>query len=42
MRPKAKWAIEPEAMRATGITVLERIQLVGRKYRDKATSASKI
>ena len=34
---KAEWAIDSEAMRARGII----IQLVGQKYRDKTTLASK-
>ena len=42
MRPKAERAIDSEAMRARGIIVLViKIQLVGRKYRDKTTVASK-
>ena len=34
MRPKAEWAIASEAMRARGIIVLGKIQLVGQKYRE--------
>ena len=35
---EAEWAIDSEAMRARGII----IQLVGQKYRDKTTLASKM
>ena len=31
MRPKAEWAIDSEAMRARGIIVFSKIQLVGQK-----------
>ena len=31
MRPKAEWAIDPEVMRARGIIVFSKIQLVGQK-----------
>jgi len=41
MRPKAKWATDLEAMRARGIIVFSKIHLVGQKYRDKTTLASK-
>ena len=34
MRPKAEWAIDSEAMRARGIIVLVKIQLVGQKNID--------
>ena len=37
MRPKAEWAIDSEAMREKGIIVFSKIQLVGKKYRDKTT-----
>ena len=33
-------AIDSEAMRASGINCFNKIQLVGQKYRDKATLAS--
>ena len=35
------WAIESEAMRVRGIIFFSKIQLVGQKYRDKTTFASK-
>ena len=35
MRPKAKWAIDLEAMRVRGIIFFSKIQLAGQKYRDK-------
>ena len=38
MRLKAEWAIDSEAMRARGIS---KIQLVGQKYGEKITLASK-
>ena len=42
MSPKVEWAIDSEAMRAKGIIVFNgKIQLVGQKYRDKTTLASK-
>ena len=41
MRPKAEWTIDSEAMRARGIICLSKIQLVGQKYRDKTTLATK-
>ena len=41
MTSKAEWAIDSEAMRARGIIVLVKIQLVGQKYRDKTTLANK-
>ena len=43
MRPKAEWAIDSEAMRARGIIVLVKsnYSVVGQKYRDKTTLASK-
>ena len=41
MTSKAEWAIDSEAMRARGIIVLVKIQLVGQKYRDKTTLADK-
>ena len=41
MRPKAEWAIYSDAMRARGIIVLVKTKLVGQKYRDKRTLASK-
>ena len=34
MRPKAEWAIDSEAIRARGIIVFSKIQLVGKKYRE--------
>ena len=34
---EAKWTIDSEPMRARGIIVLRKIQLVGQKYRDKTT-----
>ena len=37
VRPKAEWAINSEAMRARGIIVFSKIQLVGQKCRDKTT-----
>ena len=41
-RPKAKWTIDSEAMRARGmILCFSKIQLVGQKYRDKTTLSSK-
>ena len=39
MRPKAEWAIDPEAMRARGIIFFSKIQPAGQKYRDKTTLA---
>ena len=41
MRPKAEWAIDSEAMRAKGIILFSKIQLVGQKYRDKTILAKK-
>ena len=41
MRPKAEWAIDSEAMRARGIIVISKTQIVGQKYRDKTTLANK-
>ena len=38
--PRAR-AIDSEAMRARGINCFSKIQLVGKKYRDKTTLASK-
>ena len=38
---KPEWAIDSAAIRGTGIIVLFKIQLVGQKYRDKTTLASK-
>ena len=34
MRPKAEWAIDLEAMRARGVIIFSKIQLVGQKYRE--------
>ena len=36
----ASWVIDSEAMRARGIIVLLKSNLVGQKYRDKTTLAS--
>ena len=41
MRPKAKWAIDSEPMRAREMIVFSKNQQVGQKYRDKTTFASK-
>ena len=43
MRPRAKWAIESEAIRGRGIIIycFSKIQLVGQKYRDQSSLASK-
>ena len=41
MRPKAEWAIDSEAMRARGIILFSKIQLVGQTYRDKTILARK-
>ena len=35
------WTIDSEAMRASGIIFVAKIQLGGQKYRDKTTLASK-
>ena len=40
VRPRANWAIDSEAMRARGIIVLVKsnlLHVVGQKYRDKTT-----
>ena len=39
--PKAEWAIDSGAIRARGIIIFSKIQLVGQKYRDKTTLARK-
>ena len=43
MRPRAKWAIESEAIRGRGIIIycFGKIQLVGQKYRDQSSLAGK-
>ena len=40
MKPSASWAIEPEAMKGERNNRFSKIQLVGQKYRDKATLAT--
>ena len=37
----AEWATDSEAKRARGIIFFRKIQLVGKKYRDKTTLAGK-
>ena len=41
MRPKAKWAIDSEAMSGGGIICSGKFQLVGHKYQEKTTLARK-
>ena len=40
MRQKAKWSINPEAIRGERNNCFSKIQLVGQKYREKTTLAS--
>ena len=41
MGPKAEWAFDPEAKGGERNNCFSKIQLVGQKYRDKTTLASK-